>query len=78
MRYVLKNGKILDGSRDMQVREGYCILVDEDKITDILPAGSSTAGYAEIDLGGKYIMPGLINMHVHLARKRSSAITKSS
>ena len=67
MRYVLKNGKILDGSRDMQVREGYCILVDEDKITDILPAGSSTAGYAEIDLGGKYIMPGLINMHVHLA-----------
>ena len=37
MRYVLKNGKILDGSRDMQVREGYCILVDEDKITDILP-----------------------------------------
>ena len=49
MRYVLKNGKILDGSRDMQVREGYCILVDEDKITD-MPRSTSAVNTSCPDL----------------------------
>ena len=32
-----------------------------------VPATTSLTGYQVIDLQGKYIMPGLINMHVHLA-----------
>lgn len=67
MRYAYKNGKILDGTRDMQVREGYSILTDGDRITDIVPDQTSVEGYQVIDLQGRYIMPGLINMHVHLA-----------
>ena len=51
----------------MQVQEGLCILTDGEKITDIVPATTSLTGYQVIDLQGKYIMPGLINMHVHLA-----------
>lgn len=51
----------------MQVQEGLCILTNGEKITDIVPATTSLTGYQVIDLQGKYIMPGLINMHVHLA-----------
>lgn len=73
MKYVFTNGKILNGTKEMQVQEGQVILVEEGKITEILPveeAGKrnlTASGYEEIDLQGKYILPGLINMHVHLA-----------
>lgn len=67
MKYAYTNGKILDGTKDMQVREGLCILTENDRISDIVEADHIPQGYEVIDLGGKYIMPGLINMHVHLA-----------
>lgn len=51
----------------MQVQEGLCILTDGGKITDIVPKEQVPAEYEAVDLAGKYIMPGLINMHVHLA-----------
>lgn len=38
------------------------------KITDILPQkDADLEGYKTIDAGGGYVLPGLINMHVHLA-----------
>lgn len=67
MKYALINGKILDGTKDMTVKEGYSILVENDKIKAIVKDGSIPYEYKVIDLKGKYIMPGLINMHVHLA-----------
>ena len=67
MKYAFTNGKILNGTENMQAQEGLCILTDGEKITDIVPATTSLTGYQVIDLQGKYIMPGLINMHVHLA-----------
>ena len=57
----------------MQVQEGQVILVENERITELLPAEEAgkrnltASGYEEIDLQGKYILPGLINMHVHLA-----------
>lgn len=67
MKYALINGKLLDGTENMQVREGVSILVENGLIKDIAENGSDLSGYEKIDLNGKYIMPGLINMHVHLA-----------
>lgn len=67
MKYAFVNGKILDGSKDMEVREELNILVENEKIVDIVPAEKGTEGYEKIELAGRYIMPGLINMHVHLA-----------
>ena len=73
MKYVFTNGKILNGTKDMQVQEGQVILVENERITELLPAEEvgkrnlKASGYEEIDLQGKYILPGLINMHVHLA-----------
>ena len=38
MKYVFTNGKILNGTKDMQVQEGQVILVENERITEILPA----------------------------------------
>ena len=38
MKYVFTNGKILNGTKDMQVQEGQTILVEDGKIREILPA----------------------------------------
>ena len=43
------------------------ILTDGEKIPGIEKEVPSAADIKVIDLGGRYIMPGLINMHVHLA-----------
>ena len=66
MKYAFINGKRLDGSENMQVKEGCDLLVEDDKITEVAPSGSRE-GYTVVDLKGGYVCPGLINMHVHLA-----------
>ncbi len=67
MKYAIINGKILDGSKDMYVQKGLVILVESGKIKGIVSSDFKLSGYKIIDLQGQYIMPGLINMHVHLA-----------
>lgn len=67
MKYAFINGYILDGSKNMTAVGGKTILVDGDKISDIIEGSTAPDGYRVIDLDGRYIMPGLINMHVHLA-----------
>lgn len=66
-KYAYTNGKILDGTRNMKVKEGLCVLTEGDKITGLVPADKFPAGCEMVDLQGGYLMPGLINMHVHLA-----------
>ena len=67
MNYAFTNGKILDGTREMEVQENLCILVQDDIIEDLVPDTAIPDSYRIIDLHGNYILPGLINMHVHLA-----------
>ena len=76
MKYAFDNANLLDGTKDMCVQPGLCVLTDGETITDIVPAGTAPAGYTRIDLRGRYLLPGLINMHVHLAG--SGKIPKSS
>jgi len=69
MKYILTNCKILSGKKDMQPVSGY-VAIDDDKISEVGTTPTIPERYADykaIDLGGKYLMPGLINMHVHLA-----------
>ena len=67
MRYAFRNGVILDGTKAMKPVTGKAVLVDEDRISGIVPDTEIPAGYTVIDLSGGYLMPGLINLHVHLA-----------
>ena len=67
MKFAYINGKILNGDKDMQVRQGLVIVTDGEKITDIVKEVPKSGDVKVIDLNGRYIMPGLINMHVHLA-----------
>ena len=67
MKYAFDNANLIDGTKDMRVQPGLCVLTDGGTITDIVPAGTAPAGYTRIDLRGRYLLPGLINMHVHLA-----------
>lgn len=68
MKYAVTNCKILSGKKDMEVIEGHCILVDDGKITALPKLSDANLNdYKIVDAGGKYVMPGLINMHVHLA-----------
>ena len=67
MKYALINGKILNGHKDMEVETGKTIFIENEKIVAIEPYRNLDKSYQIIDLQGKYILPGLINMHVHLA-----------
>lgn len=67
MKYAFVNGIILDGTKDMQPISGKVVLTDGEKIVDIVSEETSINGYEKIDLNGAYLLPGLIDLHVHLA-----------
>lgn len=75
------NGIILNGKENMQPLSGYCILTDGETIQDVVLKEDVPSGAELIDLKGKYIMPGLINLHVHLPasgkpKKKQSDVKK--
>ena len=53
MNYAFTNGKILDGTKDMQVQTGLCILVQDGTITDIVPDTADLAGYKTIAISSR-------------------------
>lgn len=66
--FVLRNATVLDGTENMEPRIGQTVLVEDGRIAAVGPAAEVDApiGARELDLGGAYLLPGLINMHVHL------------
>ena len=66
MKYALTNMFILNGHEDMTPISGKAILVEEGRIKDIVDANEVPMGYTLEDLHGGYLLPGLINMHVHI------------
>ncbi|MCQ2555403.1 MAG: amidohydrolase family protein [Clostridia bacterium] len=67
MNYAFIHGIILDGTENMEPVKGKVVLVRDDIIYDIVDHnGVDLKDYEIIDLEGKYLMPGLINLHVHL------------
>ena len=64
-RYALMNGVVLDGTRDMTPQTGKTVCVEGSRIAAVTD-GPVPAGYEPVDLAGRYVLPGLINMHVHL------------
>ena len=66
MKYAFTNMHLLSGREDMKPVGGLAVLVDGERIVDIVAEDAVSAEYEKRDLGGKYLMPGLINLHVHI------------
>ena len=64
-RYALMNGVLLDGTQDMTPQTEKVVCVEGSRIAAVTE-GPVPAGYEPVDLHGQYVMPGLIDMHVHL------------
>ncbi len=64
MKYALTNCIILNGKKDMEPLKGYSIIVDDGKIVEI--TNKKIENIKVINLENRYVLPGLINMHVHL------------
>ena len=66
-KYAFINGRVLDGSENMFAAEGLMILVEGENILSVEAYDAAKLeGFRVIDLAGRYIMPGLVNLHVHI------------
>lgn len=66
-RWLLRNGVLFDGT-GVTVREGgQSVLVDDGVIVWVGPDQHAPPAAIIVDAGGRTVMPGLINAHVHLA-----------
>ena len=66
-KFALYNGYLLDGTRNMAPQKGLAVLVENGKIRGIVAETAIPKGFPKLDLEGQYLLPGLINLHVHLA-----------
>jgi len=64
MNLLIKNGRVIDPSQ--KIDDMLDVLVENGLIKEIGKGLSAPAGVETIDAGGKYVVPGLIDMHVHL------------
>lgn len=56
-----------------RVLAGQCISITDDKITALAPCGSTPKGAQRLDWSGFTVLPGLIDLHTHLADAGQSA-----
>lgn len=57
MKDAYINGRIIDGTKEMHVKEGYAILVEQGKIKDIvLQKEADFTGYNVVDLEGNFLL----------------------
>lgn len=61
---LLRNLRLLDPSFD-EVRDGYEILIEGERIREVSDRPITSASPTVVDCGGKVVMPGLIDCHVH-------------
>src|SRR5689334_19836864 len=62
---LFKNFKMLEPD-DGELREGYEILVEGETIREVSEKGVKSKKADVVDCGGKTLMPGLIDSHVHI------------
>jgi imidazolonepropionase-like amidohydrolase len=68
----IETGRLLDVQAG-QVRTGQCISITADKITAVVPCGATPAGSERLDWSAYTVLPGLFDLHTHLADASQSA-----
>ena len=81
MRIVFENCAIVDAQAE-QARAGHHVLVEDGRIREVSDQAIKADGAVRLDVGGRTLMPGLIDAHVHvtisevaIARMESSPLT---
>lgn len=67
--YELKNVNLIHGDSSRNLQKNMTLLVNEQGLIQDIGQDHELripSHYTTIDLSGKYVMPGLINAHVHL------------
>ncbi len=64
MNLLIRNGRVIDPSQ--KIDETLDVLVENGLIREIGKGLAAPAGTETIDAAGLYVVPGLIDMHVHL------------
>src|SRR3954467_5019477 len=69
-RIVYRHAALIDGT-GAPLRADMAVVTDGERIAAVLPDRALTAaqlsGTEQVDLGGRYLLPGLIDSHQHLA-----------
>jgi imidazolonepropionase-like amidohydrolase len=68
MALLIEDVTLIDGT-GAPARPASSLLIDGDRIARVAPAGAleAPAGIERIDGRGRWLLPGLIDMHVHVA-----------
>ena len=69
MHLLLKNANVVDVGQDVSFQKKD-ILIDGNRISMISCAIPEEKAETTIDLTGKWVFPGMINMHEHQSYKR--------
>lgn len=65
-KYAIANANIISGKLNDGVQSGKYVIVEDGKIAKITSDKAAIDGLKVVDLNGKYLIPGFINLHVHL------------
>ena len=66
MKTSYRNCVLLNGHEDMVPTPGMSVVVENGRIAAVAPDSEIPTEGTVIDLQGAYLMPGLINLHIHI------------
>lgn len=79
--YIFTGGKVLDAAKGVLL-DGLSVLVRDSRIVEVASSIAAPADAVKVTLGGRTLMPGLVDCHVHVVAESldlwSNAIAPSS